>query len=69
MNSLYPSIEPFENGYLKVSDLHTIFYEVAGSSNGIPVLFLHGGPGGGIEPLYRQYFGGLNKLKESFSNK
>ncbi|MAJ44803.1 MAG: prolyl aminopeptidase [Candidatus Marinimicrobia bacterium] len=56
MKSLYPSIEPFTNGFLKVSDLHTIYYEVAGNSNGIPVLFLHGGPGGGIEPLYRQFF-------------
>jgi len=56
MNSLYPPIEPFDNGYLKVSDLHTIYYEVAGNSNGIPVVFLHGGPGGGIEPLYRQFF-------------
>ena len=56
MNSLYPPIETFEDGFLKVSDLHTIYFELAGNPNGIPVVFLHGGPGGGIEPLYRQYF-------------
>ena len=56
MNSLYPPIETFEDGILKVSDLHTIYFELAGNPNGIPVVFLHGGPGGGIEPLYRQYF-------------
>ena len=53
---LYPSIEPFENGFLSVSTIHSIYYEIAGNPSGIPVVFLHGGPGGGIEPLYRQYF-------------
>jgi len=62
MNSLHPAIDIIENGFLKVSDLHTIYFEIAGNPNGIPVVFLHGGPGGGIEPLYRQFFN-PNKYK------
>lgn len=53
---LYPAIEPFCTGRLKVSDLHTIYFEEAGNPYGIPVVFVHGGPGGGITASYRQYF-------------
>jgi len=53
---LYPKIEPYNEFYLKVSDLHTIYVEESGNPEGKPVIFLHGGPGGGIEPIYRQYF-------------
>ena len=56
MNTLYPEIEPYNEFKLNVSDLHTIYVEESGNSNGKPVIFLHGGPGGGIEPIYRQYF-------------
>jgi proline iminopeptidase len=56
MKSLYPAIEPFETGMLKVSEIHTIYYERCGNPDGVPVVFLHGGPGGGLVPLYRQYF-------------
>ncbi len=56
MRDLYPAIEPYHQGKLKVSDLHTIHYEESGNSEGKPVIFLHGGPGGGITPRYRQYF-------------
>ncbi|MEL6930565.1 MAG: prolyl aminopeptidase [Cyanobacteria bacterium J06600_6] len=56
MRDLYPPIEPYNQGKLKVSDLHTIHYEESGNPNGKPVIFLHGGPGGGITPMYRQYF-------------
>lgn len=56
MRELYPEIEPFDRGMLKVSDLHNIYYERCGNSEGIPVIFLHGGPGGGLTPLYRQFF-------------
>ena len=56
MNQLYPKIEPYNQFDLKVSDLHTIHVEESGNINGKPVIFLHGGPGGGIEPVYRQYF-------------
>ncbi len=56
MKTLYPEIEPFDSGTLKVSDLHTIYYERVGNPEGIPVVFLHGGPGGGLIPMYRQFF-------------
>ncbi len=56
MTHLYPEIDPYNQFNLKVSDLHTIHIEESGNPNGKPVIFLHGGPGGGIEPIYRQYF-------------
>ena len=56
MKSLYPAICPYNTFNLKVSSLHTIHVEESGNKNGNPVIFLHGGPGGGIEAVYRQYF-------------
>ncbi|MCC7306457.1 MAG: prolyl aminopeptidase, partial [Acidobacteria bacterium] len=56
MKTLYPEIEPFDSGMLKVSDIHDIYYERVGNPDGIPVVFLHGGPGGGLIPMYRQFF-------------
>jgi len=53
---LYPEIEPYNTFRLKVSDIHEIFVEESGNPNGKPVIFLHGGPGGGIVPIYRRYF-------------
>ena len=53
---LYPEIEPYRVGELKVSDLHTIVYEEVGNPAGRPALFLHGGPGVGIVPGYRRFF-------------
>ena len=55
MRSLYPSLEPYDQGMLHVSEIHTIHYQQAGNPNGKPVVFLHGGPGGGIVPDYRRY--------------
>ena len=54
--SFYPEIEPYSTGRLKVSDLHEIHFEEAGNPKGQPVIFVHGGPGGGIEPSHRRYF-------------
>ena len=53
---LFPNIEPFNTFDLPVSDLHTIYVEESGNKNGKPVIFLHGGPGGGVDPKYRRYF-------------
>jgi len=53
---LYPSIEPFQQDMLSVSDLHTLHYEQSGNPDGIPVVILHGGPGGGLSGSYRRYF-------------
>jgi len=53
---LYDPIEPFDSGRLKVSPIHELYYEQCCNPNGKPVVFLHGGPGGGISPDYRRYF-------------
>lgn len=53
---LFPCPEPFVDDFLKVSDLHTIHYEQSGNKEGPAVIILHGGPGGGLRPSYRQYF-------------
>jgi proline iminopeptidase len=56
LRTFYPPIEPFDSGFLKVSDLHTIYWERCGNPKGKPVVFLHGGPGGGINPTLRRFF-------------
>jgi proline iminopeptidase len=56
MRELYPPIAPYQTGTLPVSNLHSIYFEQVGNPTGKPVVFLHGGPGGGIDPIYRQYF-------------
>jgi proline iminopeptidase len=54
--NLYPEIESFNKNSLKVSDLHQIYYEECGSPEGVPVVFLHGGPGSGCNPTQRRFF-------------
>jgi proline iminopeptidase len=56
LRSLYPEIEPFDSGFLPVSSLHTLYYEQSGNPNGKPVVFLHGGPGGGTNAKCRRFF-------------
>ncbi len=56
MRELYPEIEPFHSGRLQVSDLHNLYFEECGQRDGPAVIFLHGGPGGGIIPDSRRYF-------------
>jgi pimeloyl-ACP methyl ester carboxylesterase len=53
---LYPAIEPYQADYLAVSSLHHLYFEQCGNSQRLPVLFVHGGPGGGWEPMHRRYF-------------
>lgn len=52
MRELYPPIEPYHEGKLQVSDIHTIHFEESGNSQGKPIVLLHGGPGGGCPPHY-----------------
>ena len=54
--TLYPPIQPYQTGYLKVSDLHEIFYQLGGNPEGKPVMYLHGGPGGGCSLHDFRYF-------------
>ncbi|HLP90513.1 MAG TPA: prolyl aminopeptidase [Nostocaceae cyanobacterium] len=56
MAELYPLVQPYREGYLQVSDLHTIHFEESGNPQGKPIVLLHGGPGGGFLPEYRRYF-------------
>ncbi|MEW6128095.1 MAG: prolyl aminopeptidase [Acidobacteriota bacterium] len=56
MKTFYDPIEPYETGMLRVSDLHTLYFEQCGNPEGKPVVFLHGGPGGGLADDYRRFF-------------
>src|ERR1035438_10562872 len=47
---LYPAIEHYNTGRLQVSPVHELYYEESGNPGGKPVIFLHGGPGGGSDP-------------------
>ncbi|WP_103954720.1 prolyl aminopeptidase [Nonomuraea solani] len=53
---LYPPVEPYETGHLDVGDGHELYWEVSGNPDGKPVVFLHGGPGGGTLPAQRRFF-------------
>ena len=55
-SALHPPIEPFDSGMLPLDDVHTMYWETSGRADGIPVLFLHGGPGGGSSPEHRRFF-------------
>lgn len=55
MRTKYPPIEPRKSGFLKVSK-HELYWEESGNPNGVPVIFLHGGPGSGTDPSHRCYF-------------
>lgn len=52
----YPAIDPYQTHRLRVSDLHELYVEESGNPAGKPVVFVHGGPGGGVEPWHRQFF-------------
>jgi proline iminopeptidase len=53
---LFPLRRPYRTGRLKVSRLHTLYYELSGNPDGKPLVFLHGGPGAGTRPKHRRYF-------------
>jgi len=53
---LYPPIEPYATGMLDVGDGHQIYWEECGNPSGKPAVFLHGGPGGGVQPKVRRLF-------------
>lgn len=56
LTDLHPPAAPFESGMLGVSDGHALYWEQCGAPSGVPVLFLHGGPGAGTAPTYRRFF-------------
>lgn len=53
---LYPEIEPYNTGMLRLDAVHEMYYEEAGNPRGAPVVFLHGGPGAGSAPAHRRFF-------------
>ncbi|HQT30971.1 MAG TPA: prolyl aminopeptidase [Thiobacillus sp.] len=56
MTTLYPPITPYASGMMDTSGIHRIYWETSGNPDGIPVLFVHGGPGSGTSPRQRQFF-------------
>lgn len=55
-DSLYPPIEARASGHLAVGEPHRLYWEESGNPRGVPVVFLHGGPGGGCGPAFRRFF-------------
>jgi proline iminopeptidase len=55
-SDLFPSLSPNRTGMLAVDDLHTLYWEESGNPDGVPVVFLHGGPGAGASPTHRRFF-------------
>ena len=53
---LYPALEAYRTGRLRVSPVHELYFEESGNPRGKPVVFLHGGPGGGTDPKMRRFF-------------
>jgi proline iminopeptidase len=53
---LYPPVKAFRTGFLRVSEVHEIYYEESGNPTGKPAVFVHGGPGGGTDPKMRCFF-------------
>ena len=55
-DTLFPPIEPYHTGFLRVDALHSLYWEQCGNPRGVPVVFLHGGPGAGASPMHRRLF-------------
>jgi proline iminopeptidase len=53
---LYPPLEPYASGRLRLDSLHSMYWEECGNPRGLPVVFLHGGPGAGATPAHRRFF-------------
>lgn len=53
---LFPPIDPFDSGRLELDGGHVMYWEQSGNPKGVPVVFLHGGPGAGATPVHRRFF-------------
>ena len=56
ISALYPPLTPYASGMLETAGIHRIYWETSGNPDGIPVLFVHGGPGSGTSPSQRRFF-------------
>ena len=55
-SDLFPEISPYASGMLAVDGRHTVYWEQSGNPDGVPAVFLHGGPGAGSAPVHRRFF-------------
>src|SRR5512136_3286185 len=55
-DALFPEIDPYATGRLGVDARHALYWETCGNPHGAPLVFLHGGPGGGCLPHHRRYY-------------
>lgn len=53
---LFPAITPYSSGFLTVDSVHNLYWEQSGNPDGVPILFIHGGPGAGATPAHRRFF-------------
>jgi proline iminopeptidase len=53
---LHPAVEPYRSGWLRLDPPHVMYYEECGNPGGVPIVFLHGGPGAGATPTVRRFF-------------
>ena len=56
MAGLFPEIEPYDSGHLRVDEVHSVYFEQCGNPEGKPAVFVHGGPGGGSSPVHRRFW-------------
>ncbi|HEY4125367.1 MAG TPA: prolyl aminopeptidase [Rhizomicrobium sp.] len=56
LRDLFPHVEPYAKGMLRVDYIHTLYWEECGNPEGVPVVFLHGGPGAGATATHRRFF-------------
>lgn len=54
--NLFPDIQPYESGMLAIDGRHVLYWEQSGNPSGMPVVFLHGGPGAGAAAAHRRFF-------------
>lgn len=62
MKRLYPDFEPYDTGFIQTQDGHTLYFEQSGNPDGIPLLYIHGGPGAALSSSYQTMFDG-NKYR------
>jgi proline iminopeptidase len=55
-DAIFPPIDPFHTGYIQSGGIHSLYWEECGNPEGVPVAFLHGGPGAGASPMHRRLF-------------
>ena len=55
-DNIFPPLDPYQTGYLAVDHPHRLYWEQCGNPSGVPLVFMHGGPGAGASPMHRRLF-------------